>query len=455
LAGVAAAGAVAATVVLAGGGTASAASLSLNWTCPFPPLADQTLATNISVNLPASIPANTPTGAIAVTVAATVPSTATQGLDLVGGASLSGTASAAATLTEPGGQTLNLTIPMTIPTTPIPQDGSAFTTTATGNAPSIQFATTGQGTIVVGGTFTMSLHIVTSSGQPTSLPDPYNTTCTANSGQNMQLATFTVTPPPTSTSTTSTTPTTPTSPSCGTNPDRGYCTTTQTPPPTTTPTCGTNPDLGYCTPTTTPPTTTPPPSCGTQPDTGAFCTTTQTPPPTTSTSGGAPPSVTYGISGQTQVKALGATVPLGPGSLDVSISPSGVAGDLTLPTATANFNLYGFIPGTAQVKLTSASPTTINLSSTGVTADAKENIQLTSVSVVGMSLLSAGSTCQTSSPADIALSSGPGFTLLSGGTLSGTYAIPQLTGCGFFQSFINAFTAGPGNTISITATPKA
>jgi hypothetical protein len=165
--------------------------------------------------------------------------------------------------------------------------------------------------------------------------------------------------------------------------------------------------------------------------------------------------VTYGVSGTTHVKALGATVPLGPGSLDVSISPTGVTGNLSLPTATANFNLFGFIPGTAQVKLSSASPTTINLSSTGVKTDTKENIQLSTVSIFGMSLLSAGSTCETSTPADIALSSGPGFTLLSGGTLSGSYTIPRLSGCGFFAPFINAFTAGPGNTISITATPKA
>src|SRR5487761_508243 len=89
------AGAVAGVVLLAEAGPAAAASLSLNWTCPFPPLQDQTLATNISVNLPASIPTNTPTGNIAVTVVATVPATATQGLDLVGGASLSGDATAA------------------------------------------------------------------------------------------------------------------------------------------------------------------------------------------------------------------------------------------------------------------------------------------------------------------------------------------------------------------------
>ncbi|HWE89901.1 MAG TPA: DUF6801 domain-containing protein [Pseudonocardiaceae bacterium] len=236
------AGAVAGVVMLAEAGPASAASLSLNWTCPFPPLADQTLATNISVNLPASIPVNTQTGAINVSVAATVPATATQGLDLVGGASLSGTASAAATLNEPGGQKLNITIPMTIPNTPIPQNGTAFTTNASGAAPSIQFATAGQGSIVVGNSFSMVLHIKNSSGGATSLPEPYNTNCTANSGQNMQLSTFTVTGGGgggTTTTTSSTGTTTTGTSSTGTTTTGTTTTGTSTTGTSTTPTTGT------------------------------------------------------------------------------------------------------------------------------------------------------------------------------------------------------------------------
>lgn len=65
-----------------------------------------------------------------------------------------------------------------------------------------------------------------------------------------------------------------------------------------------------------------------------------------------------------------------------------------------------------------------------------------------------GESCQTVEPAVIEMT-GEGFDPFSGGTLStDNYTLPALEGCGSFNDWISAFTAGPGNTISMDLTAK-
>ncbi|HWE89894.1 MAG TPA: DUF6801 domain-containing protein [Pseudonocardiaceae bacterium] len=425
----AAAGAVAGGLVLVGAGSASAAaSLDLKWDCPFPPLADQTLDTNISVNLPATIATNTQTGALAVTVDATVPATATQGLDLVGGTNLSGSATAKATLNEPGGQTLDLNIPLTIPTTAIPQDGSAFTVHATGSAPSIQFATAGSGSVVVDPAFSMVLHITNASGAATSLPDPYNTNCTANTGQNMQLATFTVT-----------------------GGSGGGTTTTTTTPPTTTTTTP---------PTSTTTTTTPPSSTTTtmsMPSTTTTTTSAGGGTTTTGGGGGGPLVLHYAVNGSAHLTTLGSDIKVGPGTLTVNVdlATGNLSGPLALPNNTTSFNLFGFVPGTAEVSLTPTGPVTGTFKQGVVNVDVKETVGLVNVTIFGgIPLVSNSSTCQTTTPSDIKLASGSDFTITNGGSLSGKFDLSGLNNnCGGLGGFISVFTQGTGNTLSVKVTP--
>lgn len=80
-------------------------------------------------------------------------------------------------------------------------------------------------------------------------------------------------------------------------------------------------------------------------------------------------------------------------------------------------------------------------------------VKLPQINVFGFPI-GGGVNCQTVSPADINLKSGANFDPLAGGKLTGTYTLPALKDCGGFNDFIGAFTAGPGNTIDLTLTPK-
>ncbi|HWE89900.1 MAG TPA: DUF6801 domain-containing protein [Pseudonocardiaceae bacterium] len=507
MAAVAAVGAVAGTVVLASAGTASANtdSLKLNFTCPFPPLADQTLATTINVTLPASIPTNTPTGAINVAVDAAVPASASQGLQLVGGATLAGTATAGATLNEPGGQKLDIKIPLTIPQTNIPQDGSAFTVHATGAAPSIQFATAGQGSIVVANTFTMALHIKNAQGQATSLPEPYNTNCTGASGQNYNLGSFTVTGggggssttgsatgtstsgsgTETSGTSTSGTETSGSSETSATSATSGTATsgtetsgtetsgtetsgtetsgtdtsTSMSMPSSSTETSGTETSGTETSGTETSGTATSGTETSGTETSGTETSGTETSGTETSTPGGGGGGLhlDYAVNGSAHLKTLGSDIKVGPGTLgvDVNLSSGELHGPLSLPENTTNFNLFGFIQGSAKVKLVPVGDITGTFKQGVVNVDVKERVLLDTVSIFGIPLVSNSTTCETTTPSDIKLASGSDFSINNGGTLSGTYDLSGLknNGCGFLTPFISMFTQGAGNTLSVKVTP--
>ena len=416
LAAVSAAAAVTGVVVLVGAGPANAAdaTLTLNYTCPFPLIGNQNLVVTIDAQLPDSAVQNQPTPQFAFSAAVTVPATATQGLTLVGATSVSGTATASSTLAD-GSLSLPLSVPLTVPATPVPASG-AFTVNSSGTAPSVSLPNAGTASITVGD-FSTTLTPVKADGTPTGL-GTFTSACTQVAGQNNVLATFPVTaaPPPT---TTTAPPTTTTAPP-----------TTTTAPPTTT---------------TAPPTTT------TAPPT----TTTTAPPPTTTTTQPPPGNLTinYSVNGSTHLKALNSDAKLGPGTLPISLdlATGNFTGDLSLPNTSTTFTLFGFIPGSAKIRLIPAAKVTGSFSNGVVKADAKETIRITDLSIFGLPIVRNSSTCQTSKPADIPMMSGPNFNVQTGGQLTGTYTIPSLRGCGlFFTPFISAFASGSGNTIAVT-----
>jgi len=410
LAAVTAAAAVTGVAVLAGAGSASAAdaSLTLNYSCPFPLIGTQNLTVTIAASLPDSAVAGVATDPFTFTADVTVPDNATQGLSLVGATTVSGTATASSTLTN-GGTSLPLSVPLAVPSTPVPTSGS-FTVHSTGSAPAVTFPNVGTASITVGD-FSTTLTPLTAAGQPTGL-GTFTSACTQVAGQNNVLATFPVTAPAPPTTTTTEPPTT-----------------TTTEPPTTT---------------TEPPTTT-----TTEPPT-----TTTEPPPTTTTTEAPPPgnlSINYSVNGSTHLKSLNTTVTLGPGALPISLdlTSGDFTGDLSLPTATASFTLLGFIPGTAKIQLIPASQVTGTFQDSTVSADAKETIRITDLSLLGLPVVRSSTTCRTSRPADIPLMSGADFNVQTGGTLTGTYTIPSLKGCGLLTPLLSAFAAGSGNTISV------
>ncbi|MFD0205706.1 MULTISPECIES: DUF6801 domain-containing protein [Saccharothrix] len=382
--------------LLAGVGSGSAAPVqvdkTLTFTCPFPLIGNQVLSTRIraTIDAPATVGGELTTTDFSATV--TVPPTATQGLTLVGAATVEGSAEAGVTLDNAGSK-LDIKIPgLTVPKTPVPAEG-AFDVVASGPVPTAVIPKAGTTTVTVGN-YSTTLTPKKADGTDTGL-GTFTSNCVLDPGQDPTLIRFDVSGGggPTTTTTTSTTTTTTT--------------------------------------TTTVPTTT---------------TTTQPP-------GGI--EYAYSLDGTSTIKKLGGSVALGPGSLnaDLELATGRFTGDLVLPPTSGKFSLFGFVPVESKIEFVPEGKTTGTLTAGAVKSSSKVTIKLPSVTAFGIPI-SNDPNCRTSTPADIALTSAAGFDPLKGGKLSGTYAIPALTGCGPLNDIVSGFAAGPGNTIDLTLTAK-
>jgi hypothetical protein len=420
-----------------------------------------------------------PTGQINVSADVTVPAGATQGLNLVSAANIGGTASANATLND-GSLKLPLTIPLTVPTTTVPQDGSAFTVHATGTAPSVAFPNAGSGSVVVGSTYTVNLEPKKSDGTDTGL-GKFTSNCTLSpSSQNTTLATFQVTggggsgttgtsatgtsTSGSSTETSGSSETSATSETSGSSATSGTETSgTETSGTETsgTETSGTETSTSMSMPSsseTSGTETSGTETSGTE-TSGTETSGTDTSGTDTSTTGGGGGGthIDYAVNGTSHLQALGSDIKVGPGTLgvDVNLSSGDLHGPLSLPENTTNFNLFGFIPGSAKVKLIPKGDVTGTFQQGVVNANVKETVLLEDVSVFGIPLVSNSTTCESTSPSDIKLTSGSDFSVANGGTLTGTYSISALknNGCGSLTPFISMFTQSSGNTLSVKATP--
>ncbi|WP_035279799.1 DUF6801 domain-containing protein, partial [Actinokineospora spheciospongiae] len=195
-----------ATGLLLGGGTSSAApvSLTLNYSCPFPLIGNQDIKVVINTDLPTSVAVGEQTGAFDIQAITTVSGTATQGLSLVGAATVEGTALAGATVAAPD-ITLPVNVPIAVPKTNVPASG-AFDIPATGSTPSLSFQKPGEAKITLGD-LKLTLSPKRADGTLTGL-GTFDSLCTVVPGQNVTLATFQITPVETTTTTDPTTTTT-------------------------------------------------------------------------------------------------------------------------------------------------------------------------------------------------------------------------------------------------------
>ena len=163
-------------------------------------------------------------------------------------------------------------------------------------------------------------------------------------------------------------------------------------------------------------------------------------------------SATYPVTGSTLIKKLNATVPLGPGSLAVTLDTtnSTLTATLSLPPATVSAAVLG-LPVTATTAFVQdgTATGTADLSTNSVQTTAKETLRITSLKVAGVPL-PVGRSCESIVPASISVASQPGFNVLFGGTLAGTYAIPLFARCGLATPLLNLTIPGGGNTISLT-----
>ncbi|GLY34490.1 hypothetical protein Amsp01_005140 [Amycolatopsis sp. NBRC 101858] len=151
----------------------------------------------------------------------------------------------------------------------------------------------------------------------------------------------------------------------------------------------------------------------------------------------------YGVTGSTTVKTLGATAPL-TGSF-TGFSPA-------FDRTRAEFKVFGFVPGTADLQFSPDGPQTGELTGSGFVAHAKLALALPQVTLFGLPVADAGCRAGASIPVD--LKSGPGFALASGGPVSGEYTIPALTGCGTFTAYLSSLVQGPGNAFALALTAR-
>ncbi|RZS44934.1 hypothetical protein EV193_101815 [Herbihabitans rhizosphaerae] len=186
------------TGLLAGSGVGSAepaGEVTLNYTCSFPMIGDLPVSVTIKTDQPAEIPAGTFTPEIKIEAVSNAGKKATEGLRIVGGETLKGTARATSTATLPGAQgKQTVRVDTTIPDQPIPPEGNDLIVNATGSAPALRFDEPGTATLALTG-LELEMTPLRADGTPTEL-GTFISACTPAPDQNPTLHSYTVTGAP-------------------------------------------------------------------------------------------------------------------------------------------------------------------------------------------------------------------------------------------------------------------
>lgn len=182
--------AIAAAALMAGGSQAMAApvSLELEFTCPFPLIGDQPIRAEISADIPTQQTVGDPTPEFTIQALTVVNEDSRTGLKLVGSETIEGTATNQTIVITPNRE-IDLTVPLTIPPSPIPSVAGEFTVPAEGVSPAITFNSddVGEALITVGG-LTLDMIARTANGDIAPAPiGQFTSDCTQNPGQNNVL----------------------------------------------------------------------------------------------------------------------------------------------------------------------------------------------------------------------------------------------------------------------------
>lgn len=141
--------------------------------------------------------------------------------------------------------------------------------------------------------------------------------------------------------------------------------------------------------------------------------------------------------------------PEGTFSGEVDLGSGGLEGDIELPAGTLTFNAFFLIPVTTEIEVVPEGPVTgsLDLTDLSVTADLSFDIVITRFNLLGLDVLDPDAECRTIDPITTSLS-GQLDPSLGAASLSGTYAIGNLAGCGWLESFVNLFTVGTNNSLT-------
>ncbi|WP_227545919.1 choice-of-anchor D domain-containing protein [Marinobacter fonticola] len=181
----------AALMAASGAATAEPVSLTLEYTCPFPLIGEQPILAEISADIPTEAQVGQPLGPFQIEALTTVNENSRTGLKLVGSETIEGVATSTNIIRTVTGDT-NITVPLTIPQSPIPDETGAFTVPATGDAAAQTFTAdqVGEGAIVVGG-LVLDMTARTADGSVAPAPiGEFIADCTQVAGQDNVLQTF-------------------------------------------------------------------------------------------------------------------------------------------------------------------------------------------------------------------------------------------------------------------------
>jgi hypothetical protein len=167
---------------------AAESSLTLSYACTFPVIGSRSVTATYGQDLPVSVTQGVPNSPSAVTADIVVPAGVTRGLNLVGAATVSGSAVAQQSVTN-GAARFGGPVAYTVPSTPVPASG-AFTMHATGTFPSVAYPNAGTASIMVGD-LSQTLTPLNSRGRPTVF-GTFTVPCIQAPGQNNVLGTFPV-----------------------------------------------------------------------------------------------------------------------------------------------------------------------------------------------------------------------------------------------------------------------
>lgn len=160
----------------------------------------------------------------------------------------------------------------------------------------------------------------------------------------------------------------------------------------------------------------------------------------------------YKVTGSTDLKGPGFSLPLGPGKLSSTLNPKtgSLTATLTLPNATGSFKQGGVVPVTATTQFVNDGKTTgkLNLSTGAVRTTSKITLRIVSLTVAGLPVF-VGKHCETKTPVVVNLKSQKHFNVLEGGTVAGTYPIPDFHHCLLATPLINLTIPAAGNTITL------
>jgi hypothetical protein len=171
--------------------SAQPVSIKLRYTCAFTGIGTAPVTMRISTDIPSSLEAGDSSPRAAVNGVATVNASFTGLAPLVGARTLEGSVDGTATVSAPQGDS-RLSVPMTIPRTPIPAFG-AFDMSAKGTAPAVTFTRPGNAKVTVGD---LGLHL-TPRDADGNLPQvgTMNAACTVDPAQKTVLQSLVVKKP--------------------------------------------------------------------------------------------------------------------------------------------------------------------------------------------------------------------------------------------------------------------